>query len=176
MNLPSTLKPSSNNPLVSIIIPIHNVGKYLAQTINSLCTQSYSNLEILIIDDNSSDNSLEIANSFAKIDRRISVSRNVHRAGVSGTRNTGIDIFQGEWLAFLDGDDVLHIDSIRLRVESALRHVDTPFLSGDFYRFYDRIEDCFGLQSESDPFWKKYLKENISASGEALINQPIETF
>ncbi len=95
------------NPLVSIIVPVYNAGKYLQRCIDSLRRQSYSNLEIILIDDGSTDNSPQICDRAAEKDSRIRV---LHQANgrVSLARNNGIEASRGEWIAFCDNDDYMH--------------------------------------------------------------------
>jgi glycosyltransferase involved in cell wall biosynthesis len=94
------------NPKVSIIVPIYNVGKYLEKCIVSILNQDYDNLEILLIDDGSSDNSSLIINKFTKIDSRIkAITKN--NSGVASTRNVGLINATGDYVCFSDGDDFL---------------------------------------------------------------------
>jgi len=88
---------------VSVIIPIYGVEKYIAATVQSVLEQTYHNFELLIIDDESPDRSVEICDQFT--DTRIKIIRQKNR-GLAGARNTGIRHAQGEYLAFLDGDDL----------------------------------------------------------------------
>ena len=94
------------NTLVTIIIPLYNIGEFLKYSFKSIQDQSYKNLEILLIDDGSNDNTLAIAKDFATKDNRVRV---IHKenGGVSSARNLGIDIARGEYIAFIDGDDIV---------------------------------------------------------------------
>ena len=78
------------NDLISIIIPIFNTEKYLSKTINSILSQSYKNIEVILVDDGSDDNSLSICKEYAKKDNRIVVIHN-ENSGVSKTRNIGLE-------------------------------------------------------------------------------------
>lgn len=93
--------------LVSVIIPVYNVENYLRECLNSVIDQSYSNMEILLIDDGSTDNSGKVCDEYAQKDKRIKV---IHKenGGVSSARNLGLDIAQGEYIAFIDSDDRVH--------------------------------------------------------------------
>lgn len=93
-------------PLISIITPNYNCAKFISETIESVIAQDYQNWEMLIQDDCSSDNSYEIALEFAKRDSRIKVERNPSNSGAAVTRNNAIRRSQGEYLAFLDSDDL----------------------------------------------------------------------
>lgn len=95
------------NVLVSIIIPVFNVRPYLVEAIESVINQTYQNLEIIIIDDGSTDGSSEICDDFARHDCRIRVIHKENR-GLSAARNAGLDISSGNAIAFLDSDDAYH--------------------------------------------------------------------
>lgn len=95
-----------NNPLISIIIPIYNVEKYLEPCINSVINQTYTNLEIILVNDGSTDHSSYIINKYIKKDSRIKVI-NKNNGGLSDARNAGIDIATGEYIGFIDSDDLI---------------------------------------------------------------------
>ena len=94
------------NPLISVIVPVYKVEKYLRQCVDSIRNQTYSNLEILLIDDGSPDDCPKICDFYSSIDPRI---RTIHQAnkGLSGARNTGLRNARGEYVAFVDSDDWL---------------------------------------------------------------------
>lgn len=97
-------------PLISVIIPIYNAGKYLTPCIESVINQSYRNLEIILIDDGSKDNSLAICQQYAQEDERISVIAK-ENGGVSSARNAGLAVCHGQWVSFVDSDDFLELDA-----------------------------------------------------------------
>lgn len=100
------------NPLISIIVPTYNNEPYLARCIESLINQTYKNIEIILIDDGSCDNSLTICEEYAKKDSRIKVWHQEY-LGVSETRNKGVELSTGEFIIFLDGDDEAHPDYVQ---------------------------------------------------------------
>ena len=110
---------------VSIVVPIYNCAAYLPMCIESIIRQTYPNLDIILIDDGSSDNSLEICKEFAKKDSRIRVLHQ-ENAGVSAARNAGIEMAEGEYITFVDSDDELLEKCISLLVG------DIEFWSADF--------------------------------------------
>lgn len=91
--------------LVSIITPAYNCEKYLSESIDSVITQSYKNWEMIIVDDNSTDRTLDIANEYAKRDNRIKVVHLDLNRGVANARNVAIENSNGKYIAFLDSDD-----------------------------------------------------------------------
>ena len=115
---------------VSIIVPIYNTGTFLEQCIESIIHQTYRDLEIILVDDGSTDNSLEICNRFAMTDRRIRV---IHQknAGVSAARNHGIAVANSVWTMFVDSDDWLEPDGIeRLLQTENIRNHDLILCTG----------------------------------------------
>lgn len=99
------------SPLISIIVPIYNVDNYLEKCLNSILKQTYKNLEIILIDDESLDRSGIICDKFAKKDSRIIVIHQKNQ-GVSGARNAGLNISHGEYIGFIDPDDYAHPELI----------------------------------------------------------------
>ncbi|MDR3126098.1 MAG: glycosyltransferase [Rickettsiales bacterium] len=94
---------------VSVIIPVYNVEKYLSQCLESVVGQTYKNLEVIIVDDGSTDGSTEICRAWAKRDRRIRVIRQ-ENVGVASARNAGLDAATGEYVHFIDSDDCISLD------------------------------------------------------------------
>lgn len=92
------------NGLISIIIPVYNLENYIERCLKSVINQTYSNIEIIIVNDGSTDNSGNIIDEFAKKDSRIKVLHK-ENTGVSDTRNRGLEIAKGDYIGFVDGDD-----------------------------------------------------------------------
>jgi glycosyltransferase involved in cell wall biosynthesis len=105
-------------PRVSVIVPVYQVERYIHQTIESVLKQTYTDFELLVIDDQGSDRSVEICRSFA--DPRIKVISNPQNRGLAGARNSGIRHAQGEYLGFLDGDDLWQ----PAKLEKHVAHLD----------------------------------------------------
>ena len=99
-----TSQPKIENPLFSIIVPIYDVERYLTQCIESVLAQDYSNYELILVDDGSPDNSIDICTKYAKQYSNIVFIHKIN-GGVSDARNAGIQIARGEYLMFLDSDD-----------------------------------------------------------------------
>ena len=95
-----------NQALISVIVPVYNVEKYLKRCLDSIINQDYKNLEIIIVDDGSTDDSLKICYDYANLDSRVVV---IHKenGGLSSARNVGLDLAHGEYIGFIDSDDYI---------------------------------------------------------------------
>ena len=106
---------NSQMPCVSVIVPVYNVAPYLREALDSVVGQSYHNLEIIIVDDGSTDGSSEICDEYLS-DPRVQVIHQENR-GLSNARNVGLEIATGAYIAFLDSDDAFHPDFVRKMVD-----------------------------------------------------------
>lgn len=116
--------PAAEEKLVSIIVPIYNAEKYLKQCIESILQQKFAMLELILVNDGSTDESLEICREYARCDRRIKVI-DKKNTGVSDTRNVGIDNACGKYVQFVDADDYLKEGALE-HIEKALRRDSYP--------------------------------------------------
>lgn len=110
------------SPLVSIITPNYNCARFIAQTIESVLAQSYANWEMLIVDDCSTDGSYEIARECAEKDSRIKVLRNEKNSGAAVSRNRAIEASSGEYVAFLDSDDLWLPEKLERQIAFMQQH------------------------------------------------------
>lgn len=122
----------NNEPLVSIIVPCYKVEQYLPNCIESILSQSYTNWELILVDDGSPDNCGNICDDYAVKDNRIKV---VHKqnGGLSSARNAGMKVMNGEYVTFLDSDDFLHKDALHILVNQANKY-DAQIVQCDFVR------------------------------------------
>lgn len=103
--------------LVSVLIPTYNVEKYIEEAVNSILNQTYRNLEIIIIDDCSSDDTFNILKSMESKDKRIKLLRNKINSKIAVTLNNGLKIAKGKYIARMDGDDISALDRIEKKVQ-----------------------------------------------------------
>ena len=129
-------------PLVSVLMPLYNAEKYLANSIESILNQTYKNIEIIIVNDGSTDNSLEIARTYEERHERIKVISQGNR-GAASARNRAFSLSSGDYIQYLDADDLLHPDKIRLQIEAlAYNRFDPCVISiSRWYRFHNKIEN-----------------------------------
>lgn len=125
-------------PLISVVITNYNYAKFICEAIDSVVNQTYSNIEIIVIDDGSTDNSKDIIDGYTDKNTRI---RSIHKdnSGVVAARNIGIDEAKGEFLLFLDADDHLDIDYVERVVECAIKK-DADIVYTDVKKFGDSDE------------------------------------
>lgn len=155
--------------LVSVIMPNYNGAKGLSEAIKSVLAQSYKNLELIVADDCSVDNSLDVARSFS--DERITVFCNEKNEGAAFTRNAAIKKARGKWLAFLDGDDVWNENKLLLQLEF-MQSKGAAFSFTDYY-VQAAGENAPKLYSpeKSEYDYKTLLKHNAVGCSTVVLNR-----
>lgn len=106
---------------ISVIVAAYNIEQYISKCLDSIINQTYKNLEIIVVDDGSSDDTGRIANEYARMDSRFVI---VHKenGGVSSARNRGIDIATGDYIGFVDGDDTIEADMYKMLINNAVKY------------------------------------------------------
>lgn len=132
--------------LVSVIVPIYNVEKYLDVCISSIVNQSYQKLEILLIDDGSTDNSPVICEDWGKKDNRIKV---IHKknGGLSDARNAGLNCAMGDWILFVDSDDFISLDLVKIAIKTAHKN-HSDLVAFDYLKVGEECNDVQWSQNE----------------------------
>ena len=138
----------TERPLVSVIVPAWNAEATLAETLRSIRSQTYTELEIVIVDDGSSDGTASIASEFCKSDPRAKLVRKAN-GGLSAARNSAIAASRGEWIAPLDADDIWHPTAVEKLLGAALSAPQRPGLVYCWYRDIDETGRLLG----SGPRW-----------------------
>lgn len=173
----------TNQPLVSVIVPVYNAEKYVKGALSSLVTQTYKNIEIICVNDGSTDHSVDILNKMAEVDSRIKIITQVN-GGPAKARNTGLDAAKGKYISFVDSDDFVDKEMYSTLVEMAeMQSADiivfggTPWPSSDdapqwikekltpksvVYEGEDAGEIAIFKEKSSTPFlWLHFLKRDI---------------
>lgn len=161
---------------VSVVIPVYNTGDYLHETIDSICQQTLKEIEIICIDDGSTDNSLEIIKQWAEKDERVSAWTH-ENAGVSCTRNSGIQLARGKYIYFMDSDDILKSNTLEALYNKASEEeldviyfdaevfCDNPEFNEQAQRFSYRRSESYGeVYRGQDLFAVFYDKKEYSPS------------
>ncbi len=152
------------NHLVSVIIPVYNVQDYLIRCVESILNQSYRNIEIILVDDGSTDNSPVLCDGLAKRDNRITVLHQAN-AGVSAARNAGIDIAEGDFVAFVDSDDFAQPDMLETMISGFSDGVDIVRCA---YRKYFDDKSTADVTDARETILESQDYLNIMFSDEAL--------
>lgn len=152
-------------PLISVIVPVFNCAKYLEESLNSLLLQTYDNIEIICINDGSTDNSGKILEEYAKKDKRIKITHKKNE-GQSIARNIGLELATGEWISYIDADDKVSL-SLYQKFINTLNSVKKPF---DIYMFNCRL---FG-EKDAKTFSTKFI--NIKEWNNHTDEYSIHTF
>ncbi|PKG36537.1 glycosyltransferase family 2 protein [Psychrobacter sp. Sarcosine-3u-12] len=177
------------NIMVSIIVPVYNKQNYLEKCLDSIINQTYDNIEVVLIDDGSTDDSAIICSRYAKRDKRFIFIRQGNK-GVSVTRNLGIERARGKWICFLDSDDFLDLDAIEILVNTAessksdivyfgCREYDSSGLLGvrelTVYKEYSNLR-CFLNGTHLQPLSAcvNFIRKDVIDSHQVFFNENLE--
>lgn len=147
-------------PLISVIIPVYKVENYLKRCIDSVLAQTYTNMEILLVDDGSPDQCPKICDEYAKQDSRIKVFHQENK-GLSGARNTGIDHAKGEYFAFLDSDDLWSPYFLEA-LYGAIRKHDAQISQCRWeYMHGDELKEAYDPEAKCECFTGREMLSNL---------------
>ena len=156
-------------PKISVIVPVYNMEKYLKKSLSSLQKQTLRDIEIICINDGSKDNSIDILNSFAQVDKRFKII-NQPNSGVGKARNNGIKIARGEYLAFMDPDDWVESNAYKTLYNQAkeqdcdvlvfnYKSIDEQGKIINEVRLKDNFKDIYDLSSKEFFDWRDVKKK-----------------
>jgi glycosyltransferase involved in cell wall biosynthesis len=160
-----------NLDLVSVIMPCYNASNTILHSIESVLNQSYKRLELIIIDDFSTDNSLSIILKFQKTDKRVKLIKNNTNKGVSYSRNRGIDNALGKYIAFIDSDDYWDLDKINIQINYMLDN-DWDITFTSYYRIdlSGTILSTVNLKNKIISY-SDLLKGNVIAMSSSIVKK-----
>lgn len=173
--------------LISIVIPVYNVEEYISRCLESILNQTFQNLEIILVDDGSTDNSGQLCDSYAELDLRITVIH-TENCGVASARNRGLDVIHGQYFSFVDADDYISTNHIQVLYEllndddvdisvcghnlvynngKILREPNQKFLSNQYIRYMNRDEALINILYKKrliSGVWGKLFKTDLLKS------------
>lgn len=160
-------------PLVSIIMPCYNAERYIAQSIESVLAQTYTNWELLITDDCSTDNSVKIVQQYCQQDDRINLLVPDEHHGIAVTRNLSLSRSKGRFVAFLDNDDIWASDKLEKQINYMLKNE-----VGFSYASYELIDNNGvpinkTIKTQGIIDYKRYLKNTIIGCGTVVLDKKI---
>lgn len=140
---------------ISVIVPVYNVGKYLRRCVDSILSQTFSQIEIILVNDGSTDDCQQICESYAVADNRIKIV-NKANGGLSSARNAGLEVSSGKYVAFIDGDDYIEKNMLECLYDEATR--------GNYDIIY-----CSHYIQQEDKTWKKAAVYDEEIIGEGIV-------
>lgn len=160
--------------MVSLIMPVYNAGKYIEEAINSILNQTYTNFELILIDDVSTDNTWSKVSKYN--DSRIKTIHNDKNRGIAYSRNRGIEVARGEYIALMDDDDISTPDRFEKQVNYLDEHLEYDFIGGR----YQTIDEKGNVISENrvayyNPNFIKamFLFQNVYCNGEMMFRKSV---
>lgn len=162
-----------NHPKVSVVVPIYNVENFLEEALNSIINQTLKEIEIILVNDGSTDNSFKIIEEYQNKDKRIKVI-NQENQGLSGARNSGLHIAEGKYIYFMDSDDLIEERTLEICFDKAEKEeleilcFDAEVFSNEDIKIsdfnYDRKEVLESKVRSGSDFFEELLKKNIYKS------------
>ncbi|MDO4527300.1 MAG: glycosyltransferase [bacterium] len=157
----------TNSPLVSIIVPVYNTGPYLRTCLDSICGQTYSKLEIICVNDGSTDDSAAILSEYAAKDERIKVFSQKN-AGLAAARNVGLQCATGEWIGGVDADDYIVPDTIEYALSKVTVSIDVIYFG------FEKVWPISQTDGISNWSWDLHVDEGEhKISVKVLLDLPI---
>lgn len=159
---------------VSVVVPVYNAGKYLSQTLDSIIAQNHPSIEIVIVDDCSSDNSFEIVTKYMSAVSYINYYRLEKNSGVAIARNTGIENAKGRFIAFLDSDDIWEEGKLLKQLRLFDMHKNIPFTYTAISYIDENGHQLKGKRNLKEKVSYKYLLRNtVIATSTVIIDRKI---
>jgi len=172
MNKEVTNNKGENSPLVSIVMPAYNSENFIADSINSVINQSFKNWELIIINDKSTDDTLNIIKKIAVNEKRIKVLENEKNLGVAESRNRGVLSAASDWIAFLDSDDLWTEKKLEKQMSEISNNPDIKFsFTGSAFINVDGKAYGYILHVPKIIQYKELLKQNLISCSSVLIRK-----
>lgn len=157
---------------ITVVVPVYNVENYLRKCLDSIIAQTYKNIEIIVVNDGSTDTSGEICKEFAEIDHRI-IYIEQENAGLSAARNTGLENMSGDYVTFVDSDDWIELDYVETLYKKITQY-QADIAVGNYYSF-NESEGMFYFHILGDSYYEK-VYDNISIFENLYESQEMKNF
>ncbi len=164
---------TSSSPKISIIMPAYNAQAYIRQAIQSVRQQTFTDWELILVEDCSSDQTLSLIQQAAKEEPRIHLIQNSYNLGVSQSRNAGIAQAKGEWLAFLDSDDCWHPEKLAHQLDFAEKHNYAFTFTGSGFMDENGKALSYHLPVPDSLTFRQLLKQNLISCSSVLIHREL---
>ncbi len=159
--------------LISIIMAAYNAEKTIEQAINSVLSQTYTNFELLVVNDCSKDRTVELVKDIVAKDSRVRLISNVKNSGVSYTRKHGLEEAKGDWIAILDSDDAWEPEKLEKQIELQRRtNADLLFTGSAFMDSEGHPIDWY-LHAPKEVTYRQLLKQNVLSNSSALVRKEL---
>ena len=159
--------------LISIIMAAYNAEKTIEQAINSVLNQTYTNFELLVVNDCSKDRTVELVKSIAAMDGRVRLISNVKNSGVSYTRKHGLKEAKGSWIAILDSDDAWAPEKLEKQIALQKKmNADLLFTGSAFMNSDGQPIDWY-LHAPAEVTYRQLLKQNVLSNSSALVRKEL---
>lgn len=159
--------------LISIIMAAYNAERTIEQAVTSVLNQTYTNFELLIIDDCSKDNTLSIAENFGQKDSRVKIIKSDKNCGVSYTRKHGLEEAKGEWIAVLDSDDAWASDKLEKQIWLQKETGGDLFYTGSAFMDNDGKPIDWYLHAPQKIGYRQLLKQNLISNSSSLVRREL---
>lgn len=157
--------------LVSVIMPAYNAEKYISQAIDSVRAQTYSDWELIVVDDASKDSTNTIVREYCREDSRIKLLRNSKNQGVSHTRKNGVEAAAGEWIAFLDSDDAWRPEKLEKQLALQKQYKAKLIFTGSSFMDSEGNSMEWVLHAPKEIEYRQLLKQNLISNSSVLIEK-----
>lgn len=165
---------SEGNLKISVVMPAYNAESFIEDAVNSVLAQTFEDYELIIIDDCSRDKTYELIEGFARNNSKIRVYRNEKNSGVSFTRNFGISVAKGEWIAFLDSDDMWRPEKLEKQLSLFKEHPNAVITyTGSSFIDFEGTAFSYNLPAVPVMTYKHLLKSNLLSCSSVMVKKDV---
>lgn len=161
----------NDNELISVIMPAYNAERTLAKAVDSVLSQTYQNIELIIVNDCSKDNTYKLMCAYADKDCRVKLINNEMNSGVSVTRHKAIEAARGKWIAFLDSDDAWRTDKLEKQMQLQKSKGCKLIFTGSTFMDASGAPIDSILHAPQEICYKKLLKQNLISNSSVLVEK-----